>query len=74
MLDPPALPSVAAQTDVMLTASWPAEAVETHLYCEPLSQTLVIRREAMRLSWFATGGTLAVDASAIDELRVEVEP
>jgi hypothetical protein len=67
MLDPLALPSVAAQTDVMLTASWPAEAVETYLYYEPLSQTLVIRREAMRLSWFATGGSLAVDASAVAE-------
>jgi len=67
MLDPPALPSVAAQTYVMLTASWPPEAVETYLYYEPLSQTLVVGREAMRLSWFATGGTLAVDASAVDE-------
>jgi hypothetical protein len=67
MLDPPVLPSVAAQTDVTLTASWPAEAAETYLYYDPLSQALVTRREAMRLSWFATGGTLAVDASAVDE-------
>jgi len=67
MLDPAVLPSVAAQTDVMLTASWPPEAVETYLYYEPLSQTLVMRREAMRLSWFATGGTLPADASAVGE-------
>lgn len=66
-IDPLALPSVAAGTDVMLTASWPAEAAETYLYYEPLSQTLVRRREAMRLSWFATGGSLAVDASAVAE-------
>jgi hypothetical protein len=66
-LDPLAVPSVAAGTDVMLTASWPAEAAETYLSYEPLSQTLVTRREAMRLSWFATGGTLAADASAVAE-------
>jgi hypothetical protein len=43
------------------------DAVESYLYDDPLSQTLVTRREAMRLSWFATGGTLAVDASAVNE-------
>ena len=58
-LDPPALPSVAAQTDVTLTASWPAEAAETYLSYEQLSQTLVTRREAMRLSWFGRLDDLA---------------
>ncbi|HEX4422970.1 MAG TPA: hypothetical protein VH165_33870 [Kofleriaceae bacterium] len=66
-LDPPVVPGAAADTDVTLTASWPAEAAESYLFYDPLSQTLVTRREAMRLSWFATGGTLAVDASAVDE-------
>jgi len=67
MLNPPVLTRVAANTDVTLTASWPADAAETYLYYDPLSQTLVTRREAMRLSWFATGGSLAVDASAVAE-------
>lgn len=66
-LDPLVLPSVPQDSDVMLTASWPVDAVETYLYYDPRSQTLVTRREAMRLSWFATGGTLAVDASAVGE-------
>lgn len=66
-LNPTVLPSVAAHTDVRLTASWPADAAEAYLYYEPLSQTLVTRREAMRLSWFATAGTLDVDASAVAE-------
>jgi hypothetical protein len=66
-LDPLVLPGVTAHTDVTLTASWPAEAAETYLSYEQISQTLVSRREAMRLSWFATGGTLAVDASAVAE-------
>jgi hypothetical protein len=60
-------PRVPPDTDVTLTASWPAGAAETYLYYDPRSQTLVTRREAMRLSWFATGGRLAVDATAVGE-------
>jgi hypothetical protein len=59
--------SVPARTTVTLSAAWPAETVETYLYYDPSTQTLVERREAMRVSWFATGGTLDVDASAVDE-------
>ena len=66
-LDPITVPALRADTDVTLTASWPAGAVESYLYYDQLSQTLITRREAMRLSWFATGGSLAVDASAVDE-------
>jgi hypothetical protein len=67
VLDPPVVPGVSAGTEVTLTASWPADAVETYLAFDPRSQTLVTHREAMRLSWFATGGELAVDASAVAE-------
>jgi len=66
-LDPPLLSAVAADLDVTLTASWPADAAEAYLAYDPLSQRLVERREAMRVSWFATGGTLAADASAVTE-------
>jgi hypothetical protein len=69
-LDPVELPPVPPDADVTLTASWPAGAAESYLYYEPLSQTLVTRREAMRLSWFATGGRLAVDASAVGETEL----
>ncbi len=58
---------VTASSSVTLTASWLAESAETFLYYDPLSQTLVDRREAMRVSWFATAGTIAVDASAVSE-------
>ena len=73
-LDPVALTEVPADTDVQLVVSWPAASVESYLHYEALSQTLVTRREAMRLSWFATGGTIAVDASAVgeDELATTV--
>lgn len=67
VLEPIALATVPANTDVVLTASWPADAVETFLYYDSLSQRLVERREAMRVSWFATAGALAVDGSAVTE-------
>ena len=60
-------PTIAAGSTVTITASWPADAAEAYLYYDPQSQTLVTRREAMRVSWFATGGTLPVDASAVAE-------
>lgn len=63
----PASFTAPADRDVVLTASWPAAAAEHYLAYDPLSQTLTDRREAMRLSWFATGGALAVDASAVAE-------
>ena len=58
---------VTAGSDVTITASWPASAAETYLYYDLASQTLVTRREAMRVSWYASGGTLPVDASAVAE-------
>lgn len=65
-LDPIALTEVAANSDVTLTATWPAEAMEEYLFYDTLSQTLVTRTESMRVSWFATGGRLDVDATASD--------
>jgi hypothetical protein len=58
---------VPADRDVTLAVGWPAGAVESYLYYDQTTQTLITRREAMRISWFATAGTLAVDASAVDE-------
>lgn len=67
VLDPIDLVEVPADRDVTLTASWPAESAESYVYFDRLAQRLVDRREAMRVSWFATGGGLAVDASAVGE-------
>ena len=58
---------VAAGDAVTLTASWPADSAELYLYYDQTSQTLVTRRESMRVSWFATAGALPVDATAVDE-------
>ncbi|HEY6036499.1 MAG TPA: hypothetical protein VIV58_19610 [Kofleriaceae bacterium] len=64
---PAASASPPADTDVTLSVGWPADSVESYLYYDQTSQTLITRREAMRVSWFATAGALAVDASAVAE-------
>ncbi len=67
---PFALDRVPANSDVTLRAGWPASSAESYLYFDPASQTLIDRREAMRVSWFATGGSLPVDATAVSEADV----
>jgi hypothetical protein len=42
-----------------LSVSWPAEAAESYPVFDVISQSLVTRREAIRVSWFVTGGVLA---------------
>ena len=64
---PVAPDAVPAGATVTLAASWPASAVDSYLYFDPVAQQLVQRRESMRVSWFATGGAIAVDASAVGE-------
>jgi hypothetical protein len=78
----PAAPVVAARADgapldlgapipagsrVDLLASWPADDAEAFLALDRATQTLVDRREAIRISWFATAGALAVDSSGRPE-------
>jgi hypothetical protein len=65
-LDPIGITDAAANSDVALTATWPVDAVESYLNYDALSQTLVTRTETMRVSWFATGGHIDVDATASD--------
>lgn len=67
VLVPPVLTTVPAHAEVELAAAWPAESAEPYLYFDQLNQRLIHRREAMRLSWFATGGALDTDASAVPE-------
>jgi hypothetical protein len=58
---------VATGGSVAITASWPAASAENYLYYDPARQALVARREAMRVSWYASAGSLPVDASAVAE-------
>lgn len=56
-----------ANSDVELVAQWPADSAENYLAFDADRQDLVVRREAMRVSWFATDGVLPVDATAVGE-------
>jgi hypothetical protein len=67
VLEPLVLERVPAHTDVTLTARWPASSAETYLYYDRETRQLVTRREALRVSWYATSGELGVDASAVGE-------
>ena len=65
VLGPLVVPQPAANTDVTISTTW--NEPETYLYYDPRSQTLVSRRESMRVSWFTSGGELAVDATQVGE-------
>jgi hypothetical protein len=67
-LDPLALPrAVAAGSKTTFTVSWPADAVESYPVYDIVSESLVVHREAMRVSWFATDGTFEHDRTGRDE-------
>ncbi|MBX3154931.1 MAG: hypothetical protein KF773_02940 [Deltaproteobacteria bacterium] len=59
--------TVAAGADVELSVTWGETDAEAYLYFDTLARELVVRREAMRVSWFATGGEIDVDATAVAE-------
>jgi hypothetical protein len=65
VLAPLVLPDVHAGDAVTLAASWSEP--ETYLYYDQLSQTLITRREGMRISFFATAGAMDLDAVGIAE-------
>lgn len=66
-LAPFVLDRAPANSDVTLRAAWSADDAERYLAFDPARQALVDRREAMRVSWFATGGAIDVDASLVAE-------
>jgi len=70
--DPLAPARVPGSSNITLTATWPEASAEPYLYFDTEAQVLVDRREAMRVSWFATSGTLAEDASAVGETDAAV--
>ena len=66
-IDGEARTRVAARSRVTITASWPRDAAEVFLHYDPSTQRLIERREAMRVAWFTTAGSMDVDASAVLE-------
>jgi hypothetical protein len=64
---PGRLGSVPAAAEVVLEASWDAATAESYPVYDSVSRTLADRREALRVSWFATAGSFAHDRSGRDE-------
>src|SRR5262249_26091750 len=58
---------VRAGQDVTFAVAWPAEAAETFPVFDRVSRTLVDHREALRVSWFATGGEFEHDHTGAGE-------
>jgi len=58
-----ALDALPADQLVTLRIEWTPESVETFPVYDLAQQALVDQREAMRVSWFTTGGTLELDRS-----------
>lgn len=66
-LDGDAFPAVLS---LRLSLRVPTSAAEDYLRFDPASQTLELTRETLRLSWFATAGTLAHSVTPLDDLDV----
>jgi hypothetical protein len=62
-----AIDQIPAGADVTLSVGWTADSPETYPVFDVLAQTLVDQREAMRVSWYATSGALAVETSGAAE-------
>lgn len=69
--DPVPFDHVPAGSVVRFNASWGAGEAETYPALDVETQTLVDRREALRLSWFVTAGALESDVTGRDEADME---
>jgi hypothetical protein len=63
VLDPLTIDPVARGARVVLRSSWPAASAESYLTFDVPSQAVVTRREALRVSWFATAGAFDNDVT-----------
>jgi len=62
--------SIAGGSRLTFHASWRPEDAETYVAFDPITQAVVARRESMRVSWYATGGSFDADRTG----RREDEP
>lgn len=63
--------TVAAGQTVTLQADWSPASAETFLVWDVVSLSLVMQQESLRLSWFATAGEFAHDASGRSNTETE---
>ncbi len=68
---PPSPGTVAAGQTVTLQVDWSPASAETFLVWDVVSLSLVMQQESLRLSWFATAGQFAHDASGRGNTETE---
>lgn len=68
---PTTLDQLPAGEEITFQVSWPAEAVETFLVFDALTEALVERRESMRVSWFATAGKFEHERTGRSESELD---
>jgi hypothetical protein len=67
-----ALPrSLPANAEVQLVVRWTGDSAETYPVFDPRSRALVDHREAIRASWFVSGGELGADRTGRTEDETE---
>lgn len=64
------LSAIPAGARVSFRASWPASSAETYAYYDAKSQALSTKREALRVSWYATAGSFDAEVTGRDESDV----
>lgn len=62
--------AVSPGASVHLEAGWLAADAETYAYFDPAAQSLVTRRESMRVAWYASAGVLDTESTG----RAEDDP
>jgi hypothetical protein len=60
-----------SRTKMTLRADWTPDSVESFPVFDPASRTLVDHREAIRVSWFVSGGELASDRTGRGKTETE---
>jgi hypothetical protein len=61
------LDAVPAGALIELQASWLAADAESYAYFDRSAQTISTKREAMRVAWYASSGSLATESTGRDE-------
>jgi len=57
--------------DVELTVGWGSGDAESYVALDPATQSLVVRREVMRVSWYATAGSFETDRTGRTESELD---
>lgn len=64
---PVSLDGIARSASVKLEVSWSAADAESYAYYDRSSQTIITKRESMRVAWYVSTGRLDIESTGRDE-------